>query len=210
MRAAESERRGLLAMESLSTPSDAPRRRGPPSFVAPRAGALMINRCPMNARLRSLALALFATPSIAWAMACGGSQGTTPVCPSAPSSSAASPQGIASPVAPSSPTADDARAFVDRVDQDVRRLWIARDEAGWVNQNFITDDTEAMAAAAEAATAEYFTRTIKEAAKFDGLKLPPDVARKLLLLKISQGVPAPSDSAQASELAGDVAFMTGA
>jgi peptidyl-dipeptidase A len=155
----------------------------------------------MNARLRALALTLLLTPSIAWVTACGENKVANPQGVT---------QGVTPPVAPSGPTVDEARAFVDRVDQDVRRLWIARDEASWVNQNFITDDTEALSAAAEAATAEYFTHAIKEATKFDGLTLPPEVARKLLLLKISQVVPAPSDSAQASELASIVAFMTGA
>ena len=67
------------------------------------------------------------------------------------------------------PTVDEARAFLAQVDKDVRALWVARDTAGWVNQNFITDDTEKLAANAEEATAEYFTRTIKAATRFDGL-----------------------------------------
>jgi len=39
------------------------------------------------------------------------------------------------------------------------------------------------------------TALIGESRRFDGLTLPPDAARKLLLLKLSIGLPAPADPA---------------
>ncbi|MEO6419024.1 MAG: M2 family metallopeptidase, partial [Polyangiaceae bacterium] len=108
----------------------------------------------------------------------------------------------------SAPTVEDAQKFMTQVDKDLRRLWVARDRAMWVNENFITDDTEALGAAGEEATAEYITRTIKEAQKFAGLKLPDDLARQFLLLKLAQTVPAPTDAKEREELAGiEVAMM---
>src|SRR5450432_1405166 len=92
------------------------------------------------------------------------------------------------------PTVADALAFLDRVDAELRRLWIARDRAGWVSENFITDDTEAIAADAETATAAYVTLAVREAARFQHLKLPEDAARKLMLLRLAQTVPAPDDA----------------
>src|ERR1035437_5943362 len=43
------------------------------------------------------------------------------------------------------------------------------------------------------------TALIGESRRFDGLALPPDAARKLLLLKLSIGLPAPADPALRAE-----------
>lgn len=105
---------------------------------------------------------------------------------------------------------EEARAFVSRVDADLRRLWTARDRASWVNQNFITDDTEFLAAQGEEATAEYVGRATHDAQRFAHMtNLPPDVARQLLLLRLAQTVPAPADAKKRVELAEVEAEMTG-
>ena len=103
----------------------------------------------------------------------------------------------------------DAAAWMDGVEAELRRLWVARDRAGWVNQNFITDDTEALSADGELATASYVTKVLAEAKRFDGLVLPEDVARKLYLLKVSQTIPAPTDPKKARELADTVTSLRG-
>ncbi|MFO0678236.1 MAG: M2 family metallopeptidase [Polyangiaceae bacterium] len=118
------------------------------------------------------------------------------------------PSASAQPGTSSVPTADEAKAFMDGVDKDLRRLWIARDRAGWVNQNFITDDTEAVAAQGEEATAEYVTRAITTAQKFANTPMPASLARQFNLLRLSQIVPAPSDAAERSELATIETSMT--
>ncbi len=100
------------------------------------------------------------------------------------------------------PTVEEARAFFDQVNRDLRRLWVARDRAGWVNENFLTDDTDALAADGEAATAAYMAKAIPASRRFAGLRLPPDLARMFYLLSISQTIPAPDDPAKRDELAG--------
>jgi peptidyl-dipeptidase A len=107
---------------------------------------------------------------------------------------------------------EEARAFVDEVEGNLRRLWVARDRANWVNENFITDDTEALASAAEEATAGYVGEAIARSKHFDAVRaaLPPDVARKLQLLTLAQTIPAPRDGAKRAELANIEAWMTGA
>lgn len=107
---------------------------------------------------------------------------------------------------------DEARAFVTEVEENLRRLWVARDKALWVNETFITDDTEDLAAAGEEATAAYIGAAIVRSRRFEAIRadLPPDVARKLYLLSIAQTVPAPSDAARRTELAGIEASMTSA
>src|SRR5262249_15623407 len=68
-------------------------------------------------------------------------------------------------------------------------------------QNFITDDTESLAAAGEEATAAYVGEAIQRARRFDGIKTDPVTARELLLLKLAQVVPAPSNPEERRELA---------
>jgi peptidyl-dipeptidase A len=99
------------------------------------------------------------------------------------------------------PTAEEARQFLNSVDLELRKLWVRGARASWVNQNFITGDTDKLAAAADEATMEYLNRTIKAATRFDGLKLPPEDARKLYLLKFAGTLPAPSDATERAELA---------
>jgi peptidyl-dipeptidase A len=45
------------------------------------------------------------------------------------------------------PTAADAQKFIDDVNASVLKLATDQQQAEWVAENFITDDTEAMAAA---------------------------------------------------------------
>jgi peptidyl-dipeptidase A len=108
------------------------------------------------------------------------------------------------------PTVTEARAFVDDVEAHLRKLWIFRDRAAWINDNFITDDTEALAAEGEERTAAYVGDAIRRSRKFVPIQaqLPPDVARKLYLLSVSQTIPAPSDPTRGAELADIETWMT--
>lgn len=130
--------------------------------------------------------------------------GATAPAPSAPEK--VTPNEVAAP----RPTAEDAEQFVLEVEAGLLRIWAARDRAAWVNQTFITEDTEALVAAAEEATAEYVRDAIERAKQFEGLELSPEVARKLHLLRLAETVPAPSAPEKRSELARLQAFMTGA
>jgi len=107
-------------------------------------------------------------------------------------------------------TAAEARAFVTAAEATLFDLWIASERANWVAATYITDDTEILAAqAAERATAAA-TTLAKAATRFDGLKLPADVARKLLLLKTAPTLASPADPREGAELARLVAGMEGA
>ncbi|HEY8075083.1 MAG TPA: M2 family metallopeptidase, partial [Labilithrix sp.] len=148
---------------------------------------------------RSLRLVAAFSPSIL-AVACGGGE-PAPQAPPPSYVPPAPPMPVAPPT-PAAATPEEAKAFMAQVDKDLRKLWIARDTAGWVNQNFITDDTENLSAAGEEATAAYVTEAIQRARRFDGVKgIDPDTARELLLLKLAQTVPAPSNAAEREELA---------
>ena len=91
------------------------------------------------------------------------------------------------------PTVAEALAFIASTEQELNALQIDENRAGWVEENFITDDTVTMLAEASDRQIARQTELIGQARRFDGLVLPPDAARKLLLLKLSIGLPAPSD-----------------
>jgi len=114
---------------------------------------------------------------------------------------AAAPPAAAPATGPAAvPTVADAQAFVARAESELLALWSDQQRASWVQSNFITDDTEALAALFNEKMIAATMRLAAEATRFDGLALPPDVARKLKLIKLSIVTPAPSDPALRKEL----------
>jgi peptidyl-dipeptidase A len=97
------------------------------------------------------------------------------------------------------PTVADALAFIDSAEKELSTMGVNVARASWVEETFITDDTVALLAEANDRLIARQTELIGEARRFDGLTLPPDAARKLLLLKLSIGLPAPSDPALRAE-----------
>lgn len=98
--------------------------------------------------------------------------------------------------------AEEAKAFVAKVDEDLRKLLIASSQAEWAKQTDITEEHEKAAAVAGEALMKYTTQTIKASRKFDAVRdqLDADTRRKLLLIQIS-GTPAPDDPKEGAELA---------
>jgi peptidyl-dipeptidase A len=111
------------------------------------------------------------------------------------------PKPAAEPPPAHGPTLAEAQKFFADVDVELRRLWVAQSRADWVNQNFITDDTEALSAAASSDVLAYLNRTIKNLRRFDALDLPPDLARQRTLLRLAGTIPAPADPKERDELA---------
>ena len=88
----------------------------------------------------------------------------------------------------------------DAAEKQLLDLWIKDGRAQWVHETYITDDTEQMAADADEAVATVTAELAAQARRFDKLKLPEDVARKLMLLRLSVSIPTPRDPALAAEL----------
>ena len=99
------------------------------------------------------------------------------------------------------PTVEEARTFVDGAEARLLEVWIDAERAAWVQSNFITDDTTAIAAGAQTAVIGATMELASAAARFDGVELPEEIHRKLLLLKTSMGLAAPADTALQAELA---------
>jgi peptidyl-dipeptidase A len=98
------------------------------------------------------------------------------------------------------PTVAEAQAFMKKAEDQYEDLTIRFSRANWVQENFITDDTETMAAQANEKLTAAVTQLALDARRFDGMKLPPELARKFLLLKLSLTAPAPNSDAERKEL----------
>jgi peptidyl-dipeptidase A len=107
------------------------------------------------------------------------------------------------------PSAEEARAFLAEANGTMLRLGNEASEAGWVQNTYITPDTEAMAARANAAYMTAVTRFAKEAVRFDGVELPVQERRQLTVLKNALTMAAPADEKEAQELAQLVTEMEG-
>ncbi|MBA6327829.1 M2 family metallopeptidase [Colwellia sp. MB02u-6] len=98
-------------------------------------------------------------------------------------------------------TAQDAEKFLAATEQELVQLNLEGSRAAWINSNFITQDTSALAAAADQKSTESGVRFAMQAAKFDSVEVSADQRRKLNILKQSLVMPAPQDSAKSAELA---------
>ena len=105
------------------------------------------------------------------------------------------------PVTDPAVTIDDAEAFISEAESQLLALWIDAGRAAWVQNNFITSDTNTVAAAANAKVMAATTDLAAAAAQFNDLVLPDDLERKLTLLKTSLAAVAPSEPAMQQELA---------
>ena len=97
-------------------------------------------------------------------------------------------------------TVAEAQAFMKKAEDQLEDLTVRASRASWVQENFITDDTETMSAQANERLTAVVTQLALEARRFEGLKLPPELARKFLLLKLSLVAPAPNNDAERKEL----------
>src|ERR1051326_2270941 len=87
--------------------------------------------------------------------------------------------GVACAPRASGPSATDAKTFLDTANQTTLKLGIEASRAGWVQQTYITDDTEALEARASQAANDAGARFAKEATKYDHVDVPPDQRRQL-------------------------------
>ncbi len=111
----------------------------------------------------------------------------------------------------SAPTLAEAQAFMERAQTELLDLNNKAGRAGWVQATYITDDTEAINAAANDDLIAATTRLVDESRRFDALlsQMPPELARKFLLLKLSLTMPAPHDPAARQQLTQIAASLDG-
>ncbi|HXP87531.1 MAG TPA: M2 family metallopeptidase [Bryobacteraceae bacterium] len=98
------------------------------------------------------------------------------------------------------PTVDDAKKFLDEAEQKSFDLGNESQQASWVQENFITDDTEAISAKSSQRAIDYSVQAAKEAKKYYGLQLPDDMRRKMTLLKTGLTLATPADPKESAEV----------
>jgi peptidyl-dipeptidase A len=124
--------------------------------------------------------------------------------------SASAPSKAAAPPPASEmqkPTPEDARAFVTKVDTDLRRVLVEGSTADWIKNTYITDDTERNAASANERLFGYASDAAKTGRRFQGMPLDPETDRMLYLLRI--GSPIIDDPKDRLELTTLAAKMEG-
>src|SRR5450432_1899855 len=98
------------------------------------------------------------------------------------------------------PAVADAEAFMKQAESRLAELNLVTNHASWVQSNFITFDTEALASDALDRNTALTTELVEQAKQFDGLTMPADLARKFKLLRLLLVAPAPKDPALRREL----------
>ncbi len=100
----------------------------------------------------------------------------------------------------STPTVAEAEQFMKQAEVQLNDINVKTARAAWVQENFITDDTEALAADALDQATALVTELIEKSRRFDGLQMPADLARKFMLLKLALNAPAPHDAMLRKEM----------
>jgi peptidyl-dipeptidase A len=98
------------------------------------------------------------------------------------------------------PTAEDAHRFVEAAEARLQTLGNNASRTAWVQNNFITVDTQTIAADAQSNLAAAVTEFARGARRFEALPLPHEDTRKLKLLKLMLSAPAPDNQAERDEL----------
>jgi len=107
------------------------------------------------------------------------------------------------------PTPEDARKFIDDAEQKLLVMGVEQSRADWIQNTYITDDTEAVAAKADERVINATVDYAKQSTRFDGLNLDPVTARKIKLLKLSLTVATPADPKESEELTRILSAMEG-
>ena len=110
---------------------------------------------------------------------------------------------------PATATSAEASAFMERAEKRLLALSIEASRADWVQQNFITFDTEKLAADAQEKLTAAVTELAGEARRYEKLQLSPELKRKFYLLKLSLAAPAPANAAERTELTEIATWLQG-
>jgi len=103
----------------------------------------------------------------------------------------------------------EAEKFIADAEKKLFDLNVKFAQADWLKSTFITQDTEALSAAANSELIAATKELAEQSKRFDGLDLSPDTARKIKLLKLSLTLPAPTEPAERDELTKLAASLEG-
>jgi peptidyl-dipeptidase A len=107
-------------------------------------------------------------------------------------------------------TAKDAKEFIAQSEMQLAELLQENERMAWVYSNFITEDTERLAATANEKYTALQVQLAVEAAKYYQIEdLSADTRRKLSILRSGITIPAPGDPAKTAEQSGIGASLGG-
>ena len=122
-------------------------------------------------------------------------------CAAAPASETSAVAPVPEPVSEPALTPEAARAFVAAAEKDLFETTLIQSRADWVNNTYVTDDSDAVAAYFGTISTEKGVKYAKEAARFATVPgLDFDTKRKLDLLRGSLTLAAPETEGAAAEL----------
>ena len=107
------------------------------------------------------------------------------------------------------PTVDEAKKFLDTAEKRLFDLSLEANQTAWIQSTYITDDTEAVEARANERNIAESVRLAKGAVRFDKLNLPPDMRRKMNVLKNGLVLAAPANPAESAEVTRLAASLEG-
>ncbi|MFZ5610525.1 MAG: M2 family metallopeptidase [Pseudomonadota bacterium] len=113
---------------------------------------------------------------------------------------AACGKGDEASVADAAPTLAEAQGFMKDAESQLYAMSEYAARVAWVNANFITEDTDWLASRSGAEFTELAVKLANETKKYQDLDLPPDLARKMAMLKAGITLPAPDTPGAAQEL----------
>jgi peptidyl-dipeptidase A len=105
---------------------------------------------------------------------------------------------VAKPTSGVSPA--EAEKFVAEAERRREEYGLRASRIAWIHANFITDDSDAMAAESANEGLALTDELARVARRFDGVPVKPETARKLMLLKLAFTEPAPSDAKLREEM----------
>src|SRR3979490_2842538 len=80
------------------------------------------------------------------------------------------------------PTVAEAQEFMNKAEAQFAELDVKVIRATWVQETYITVETEAIAGDAIDQSTVIITDLVEQAKRFEGLTMPPELARKFMLL----------------------------
>jgi peptidyl-dipeptidase A len=99
------------------------------------------------------------------------------------------------------PTVAEAQQFVADAEAQLTARSEYENHIGWVYNTYIQHDTEWLAQRADSEGTQLRVRLASQAARYQSLQLPPDLRRKIDLLRLSLTLPAPQRAGAADQLA---------
>jgi len=118
------------------------------------------------------------------------------------SAQAATPTPTTTPTeTPDTPTIDEAKSFIEMVENETRDFGEFSARIAWVQATYINHDTDWLLTKTDTQGTEMGVRFANQAKRFNGLEMPTELRRKLEAIKLGLNLPAPETVGSAAKLA---------